>query len=117
MGNLKEGGGRVNTWGRVAVALVLIGILAGCSPPPFRPDLDVGDVVEIKIDGARAMVVGIRYHINLPDDGWFVDCRIGTPRQQRRDGLVSADTEIIAYQIVEFREYELKLIEKRKVGE
>jgi hypothetical protein len=74
------------------------------NPPKF----EVGEIVRVKIDSARATVL-IRYGPLLTENHrWRYDCRISAPRQQSRDGLVSADTVIAAYTIVSFQEYELE---------
>jgi hypothetical protein len=109
---------------RAAVFSVVLALLIGTSmscarktsAPPNRLDLHVGDVVKIRIDGTKAMVTNVYYYTDPWDyqRGWFVNCRVSSAGQNRRDGLVSADTVITAYQTVEFRAYELERIEESK---
>jgi len=85
------------------VLLTVIAALAalGCAPvepPKFRR----GEVCTVKITGERIMVV--RVDTCAPK----YLCRVGGARQSRRDGIVSADTEITKYTKIWFYDFELE---------
>ena len=95
------------------VFLILLVLLAGCFDPPNTPNFQPGEKVQIRVDGRPAMVVKVWYDSWAGHgQGWFINCRVGCPGQTPRDGLVSADTVITAYQIIKFRAYELKKLEQ-----
>jgi hypothetical protein len=83
----------------------------GSTPPKDPPGFTVGQTVRIRLDGGKATV------LRLTGDkrsGWIVHCRIGLLGQHRRDGLVSKDTEVVAYSVVKFRPFELEDWDERK---
>jgi len=57
-------------------------------------------------DGRKVMVVSF-YSPSFDHPLWRYGCRIAKQGQRSRDGIVSADTRIVAYTIVVFRQYEL----------
>ena len=94
--------------------VLLIGIGCETKPPPNRPNFNIGDIVELRMNTDRAMVVNVWYSDFSPENGWYVSCRVGGSKQKHRDGLVSKDTEIIGYPIIRFRAYELRKVEEKE---
>ncbi len=99
-----------------SVLPLLLGLLlcVGCSQSPSspRPDFDIGEIVELRVDGSRAQVVNVWYDPPMMHNtGWHITCRIGALGQKHRDGLLSRDTTVVAYSLVNFREYELIRLE------
>jgi len=88
------------------VAVLVITMRLSMSAPPKEPLFSMGTVVLLKLDGQRVMVTRVKHR--GPTRGWWYDCRVPLLRQRRRDGFVSADTEITSYSIVTFREFELE---------
>lgn len=103
-------------WTHVAAVVVTLTgglLLAGCdvpNPPKYR--YAVGEVARLKIDGEKVQVIS-RWRIGRGSVNVY-QCRVGGLHQSRRDGLVSADTEIVRYRKVIFREYELIPDEEEK---
>ena len=88
------------------LALALLVVVAGCdasSQPAVKYKYEVGEVVRLKLDNEKVQVIR-RWSYSA---GTFYECRVGGLHQSRRDGLLSADTEIVRYQEITFREYEL----------
>ena len=98
---------------RMLAALVLTLLVAvGCNraPPDTKPLFHRGEIVTVRTDGERVMITrDARYNQfhNHPKD-WFYYCRISGVRQTHRDGILSADTEVVAYTEVKFWEFELE---------
>lgn len=87
----------------VAAVLLAVVIASGCEPvepPRFRR----GEVCAVKITAERIMVMRVYY-----DSPKYL-CRVGGARQRRRDGIVSADTEIARYTMILFYDFELEKI-------
>lgn len=92
----------------VALASIVLCAVAGCGPPkpPSLPLYKVGQMLRLKVDGAKVQCVGLWW--NHFQDMYEYKCRVPGQQQNRRDGLLSKDTEIVRYMIIEFAEYELE---------
>ncbi len=102
--------------GMLLVVVLVLGLI-GCDPPTKRPNFYVGELVEIKIDGNRAIVTKVGNYPIAPGRGWYVWCRVSKIGQKHRDGVFSKDTELVAYPFIRFRAYELSKLDEKVEGE
>lgn len=91
------------------IVLMTLGILVGHGPgciPAFpKPKFQTGQMVKVRLGGEKVQILRaitsrseIRY-----------ECRVEGLHQNRRDGILSADTEIVRYAPIIFNEFELEL--------
>lgn len=70
-----------------------------------------GQTVTVKQTGEEVMILS---RVNGYWNPYRYSCRTVGPTQRRREGVIFEDTDITRYQIVEFREFELQGIKRRR---
>lgn len=98
---------------------VLFAVCCGCNSDvlnmdrPAAPPFTVGDLARLRVDDSQVQVLRIQYGRSErgEQNGWMLECRIGTPGRMRQDGVLRRYLAINAYSTQWFHLYELAVIE------